>query len=267
MLAIAAVPPDLVDATDSFYCPRMSSAAPKCWICGDVATTREHRMLRAAARIILGGDPAPGKHWFLHEDDKDNQPLQSTDSKLLKPNFDLCAYCNNTRTQPHDRALEQFVREMVRRYPDPLPGIAIQPRNLYPKNVAEWMLRLHLYYVKKLGCAVVEAINAGKPPIAVDLSPAAHAIRTERAFPDLYLRFGCRQLAWPPIARAKIDGMNDNATSKCIWLDWCDYYGPYAIHVIYAANAAKRHPLLAGAWHPRFGLGKLRLASTHKPIR
>ena len=245
----------------------MNGAGPKCWICGNVATTREHRTLRAAARIILGGDPAPGKHWFFHDDDKNNQLLQSTDSKLLKPNFDLCAYCNNTRTQPHDRALEQFVREMVCRYPDPLPGMVIRPRKLFAHDTAEWMRRLHLYYVKKLGCVVVEAKNAGKPPIALDLNPAANAIKAGRAYPDLYLRFGCRRFAWPPIARAKIDGIDHSVTSECIWLDWCDYYGPYAIHVIYAASAARHHPPLDGAWHPRLGLRKLRLAAIDKPIR
>jgi len=238
--------------------------APRCWICGDAATTREHTTNAAIIRIVCG-EPARGSPWFFHDDLELNQPLQGLKSDLLKPQFDLCADCNNRRTQPHDHAVEAMIKWLMAHKPDRIPGSTLRPRAIFPNHPAEHMLRMHLYFVKKLGCLVMEARSRGMV-MPLDLAAASKAILTGTAHPHLYLRFGRRLKDKPPIARSKADGMQDNTTGQTIGLDWCHYYGPFAVHVIYAEPVLRQHPVMQGVWHPRYGLAGIRLASINKPI-
>jgi hypothetical protein len=102
--------------------------------------------------------------------------------------------------------------------------------------------------------------------MALDLAVASNAILTGTAHPHLYLKFGRRPNDKPPIARSKADSMQDNTTGRTIGLDWCHFFGPIAVHVIYAEPALRLHPVMRGTWHPRYGLAGIRLASINKSI-
>jgi hypothetical protein len=237
--------------------------SPRCWICGAVATTREHTTNKALIRIVCG-EPQPGQPWFFHDDWDRNQTLQGLNSKRLAPYVDLCADCNNRRTRSHDAAVEQLVRWLIHRNPRLVSGNCIVPQAIYTQQTARGMLDLHLYFAKKFGCLVKQAHAVGKQ-LPLDLSAASKAIMTDTACPHLYLKFGCRPTDYPPIGRAKGDVYTDKA-GHTFGLDWCHYYGPYAVQVLYVENALPDDPALVDAWHPRFGLPALKLLLIDKPI-
>jgi hypothetical protein len=87
---------------------------------------------------------------------------------------------------------------------------------------------------------------------------------TDTACPHLYLKFGCRPTDDPPIARAKADAHID--AGHTFGLDWCHYYGPYAVQVFYVEDAVPDDPALVDAWHPRLGLPDLKLLLIDKNI-
>jgi hypothetical protein len=209
------------------------------------------------------GEPQPGQPWFFHDDWDLNQTLQGLKSKLLKPIVDLCADCNKQRTQSHDAAVEQLVRWLIDQNPRLVPGNYISPGAIYAQQTAREMLDLHLYFAKKFGCLVKQAHAVGEQ-LPLDLSAASKAIMTHTACPHLYLKFGCRPTDDPPIGRAKADAYTDRAGH--IRLDWCHYYGPYAVQVLYVEDALPDDPALVDAWHPRFGLPALKVLLIDKPI-
>jgi hypothetical protein len=241
-----------------------SAQPPRCWICGDVATTAEHTTNQAILRLFLG-DPTRGQPFFYNARTRTNRHVQGVNTGLLKPVNDLCGFCNSARTQPHDLALVALMRWMKARKPVMVPGMVLRPRQIFGSQAAQQMLNLHLYFVKKLGCLVVQARHEGTP-IPVDITAASQAIMTGRPHPHLYLRFGCSPPSWPiTVGRADPDSVHDNLQRKHVWLDWCHYFGPYAVHVIFAEEVMK-HRLPADVWHPRDGVRKLRLTPIEKPI-
>lgn len=208
------------------------------------------------------GAPARGGPFFFNSRTMKNRHVQGPDTDLLKPVKDLCAVCNSTRTQPHDFALETLLRWMKAHN----PGMVLRPRQVFGQDAAQQLLNLHLYFVKKFGCLVVQAGHEGTP-MPINLGDASRAIITGRAHPHLYLRFGCTPPSWPTtVGRAEPDSIHDRLQGKHVWLDWCHYFGPYAVHVIFAEEVMKYHSMLAGAWHPRERIRKLRLALIDKPI-
>jgi hypothetical protein len=212
------------------------------------------------------GEPARGHPFFFNSRTKKNRHVQGVNTDLLKPVKDLCDFCNGTRTQPHDFALEALLRWMKARKPVMVAGMVLRPRQIFGHEAAQQLLNLHMHFVKKFGCLVVQARHEGTP-MPVDIAAASRAIMTGRPHPDLYLRFGCSPPSWPTtLGRSNPDSIHDRLHGKHVWLDWCHYFGPYAVHVIFAEEVMKHHWMLADAWHPRDGSRKLRLVLAAKPI-
>ena len=85
-----------------------------------------------------------------------NEPIKGANAEILKFTPSLCSFCNNTRTQPHDRAW-QTLSEFVRRARFPLKsGSRLPLQMIFPGSVQESMLGVHLYFLKLLGCQAVE---------------------------------------------------------------------------------------------------------------
>jgi hypothetical protein len=155
---------------------------------------------------------------------------------------------------------------MKARRPVMTPGMVLRPKQIFGHDAAQQLLNLHLYFVKKFGCLVTQAGREGTP-MPINLRDASRAIMMGRPHPNIYLRFGCAPPSWPmTVGRANPDSIHDNVEGKHVWLDWCHYFGHYAVHVIFAEEVMKHHWMLAGAWHPRDGIRKLRLALIDKPI-
>lgn len=240
-----------------------SCMATQCWICNAPATTHEHTINAALVKIACG-QPKPGAPWFFHNAQGANQRFQGLGSDLLKPYSDLCQKCNNDRTQPHDRAVEQFVKWLIAHKSVLQPGLSIDPKTVFPVDPAKGMLGLHLYFVKKFGCLIIEGRHNGTP-IALDPSDAARAILRGKACPNLYLKFGRRPTSTPCVARSNpVAFLDDSGRAKGV--EWRHYLGPFVVEALYFENVVPTDPAIRNAWHPRFGLRPIKvLAISNTP--
>ena len=62
---------------------------------------------RSDLAAVLGA-PTQDQPFYFHDLERRNKPVKSLDAKILKAPIRICAECNTTRTQPHDRAWEQM---------------------------------------------------------------------------------------------------------------------------------------------------------------
>ena len=128
---------------------------PDCWICGAPADSAEHMVKASDFRSVFGKvtQKAPA---FRHSKDKPNVPVRGAQAENLKFAPSLCSFCNNARTQPHDRAWEKFSMFIRTSRPPLIAGSRIPLQQVFPGTVKQSMLNVHLYFLKLLGCYAVE---------------------------------------------------------------------------------------------------------------
>ena len=67
-----------------------------CWICGQPSETGEHRIKKSDLVQRFGKGPFRGGDTLVHVKAGRMRDLQGPDSKRVKYEKNLCAYCNNT---------------------------------------------------------------------------------------------------------------------------------------------------------------------------
>lgn len=130
------------------------SETPKCWWCGEPATTGEHKVKRSDLARML--NHSSGGPLVLAPPDERPAFMQGPNSKFAKFPKSMCAPCNNARSAPFDRAYDLFssaVWSNPERFrarwldlqeifgPDPLPKAADTAR----------------YFIKNFACRLAEA--------------------------------------------------------------------------------------------------------------
>lgn len=228
----------------------MAAAMKKCWICGDVATTGEHKSKRSDLRDVFGA-PTQAAPLFYHDGRVKNRRVGSLDAKVLKSPARLCANCNNSRTQPYDFAWENLSGALRTRRPALAAGMSVRANSIFPYDTARCMRDVHLYFVKLFGCHI-EALD-----MALDIKGFSEAILNDTPHPNVYLKFG--------VNKGSVTGSSDvwlsvppagASSSFATWYYWVD---KLAVNVMFARDSEKRQGLL-GAWHPRYGTNKVVLA-------
>ena len=129
-------------------------AAMKCWICGDEASTGEHRTKKSDMRAIFG-HVRQTQPVYWNSASQRNQRVKGLDARVLKFNDVLCSLCNNERTQPYDHAWE-VLSTHLRSKPKIRGGDWLDLGRIFPGVVHRSVLRVHLFFVKLFGCLIVE---------------------------------------------------------------------------------------------------------------
>lgn len=156
--------------------------AEQCWICGGSAETREHR-IKASDLKGFFGPISPEKPLFMHGGGIRNRKIKGKTSLNLKYARSLCAVCNNERTQKHDKAWEDTA-SFLRSEKSPIKtGLKLDLKAALGENFRERITDLQLFFVKQLGCLVIE----GDAPI--DLALCSKSIIENTAHPHVYLKF------------------------------------------------------------------------------
>ena len=157
-----------------------------CWICNkDAATTGEHHIKRSDIKHQLGNS-AP---FYFHTDAHQNLKLQSFNAKRLKFRPSICNSCNSARTQPHDLAWQQLSGALRNRRPPLKTGDIIRANRVFRYATSAEMLNVHLFFVKWLGCEIVES----SIPIEPAIKTFSQAIMAGRPHPNVWLAFGVTQ--------------------------------------------------------------------------
>jgi len=214
----------------------------KCWICGDIANTREH-LLKASDLRSHYNKVTPEKPIYYHSDAQRNVPLQSVKDKRLVCKAKICAKCNNERTQPYDRAWEAFSNYTRKNWNKFNHKNKIDLSKIFPGTTKKQALNIHLYFVKLFGCRIEE----NKVPI--DLSGFSESLLQGKA----HEKVGISVLETPEYSIFKLTSLTEihavNKGNETIGAAWIYTIGPISIRVGYAVTSIKdlRWPNI---WHP-----------------
>ncbi len=137
--------PVLLDVDLAAYKRRQSGT---CWWCGATANSREHKFKRSdLARMrspegLIWGDTA-GKSRAVRSDKR---------SSLVKFDANLCSTCNNARSQPFNRAYEEFSDYAWNNSRALVTREALDWSMIYGDDWASKSRDLARYFTKHIGC-------------------------------------------------------------------------------------------------------------------
>jgi len=131
---------------------------PRCWICGALATTGEHKIKQSDLKRVhgRGKDFADQQLSYLRHTGE-VVPLQGPNADCIKYPLVLCAPCNNVGTQPDDRAYERFIDYIEEHGSTIIETRSLDFAQVFPGDVLARMPRLYRYFVKQLGCRIRDA--------------------------------------------------------------------------------------------------------------
>ncbi len=221
--------------------PSNAAAAPLCWICNqNVANSGEHKTKRSDLLAVLG-KPTQDQPFYYHDLEERNRAVTGLNAQILKSPVRICAHCNTTRTQPHDRAWEHMSDQLRARQ----LKIArwVRANGIFRHNTRRDMINVHLFFLKLFGCMLCEAkVNGYDVPI--DIAPLSQAIMSGRPHPEVHLQFG------------KCDGTIGRSNLHCwktehgsVLAGWLYELDNIAVSVLFAQ--ADRWEPRPDLWHPK----------------
>lgn len=130
------------------------SAADRCWWCGDVATTEEHRIKASTLRRVGRAEDGTTEPSNVFKKSSDYQGALKTIMKGAQVRWrkNMCADCNNSRSQPFDRAYDVFEAFLVSRFDLIVDWIDLDWQDVYGDDWRVGARNLARYFAKQLGC-------------------------------------------------------------------------------------------------------------------
>jgi hypothetical protein len=155
----------------------------ECWICGDQATTKEHKFKVSDLVQHIGqiSEVSPIVRW---PDGKRKQYVKSKKSPKLTFETLICASCNNKRTQPYDKAWEVLSNYFYKNREQIIGRGQWEPKKVFPGSSKKALINVHLYFLKWFGC---KSKDFGVP---LDYSVLADNILSGTPNSNFYLKFG-----------------------------------------------------------------------------
>jgi len=212
----------------------------RCWICGSLADSGEHKAKASDVRSILG-TPTHHKPFHLRSQKDGNQKLKGINVDAIKWNDKICSHCNNAVSAPYDRAWERL-STFLKAFPHGLPSINLQA--VYGPKYQTELQNLYLYFVKLFGCYIVNS------RVAIDTGDFSKSLLERCDLSDFYIR--CSYFPnWPVekmIALTEMAVANDQY-GPCIAI--AGYaIGPWCIDMTYCAPRAEAPPIIASSFKP-----------------
>ncbi|WP_321471320.1 hypothetical protein [Halarcobacter sp.] len=130
------------------------SSKKKCWICGSIADSREHKIKKSDIIKTYGKSYRKNNECILVDSQKKEHKIQGPNSNLLKYEPLICKYCNNTKTQPFDFAYERFMEYFFKNKKDILYKRFIDFKDVYGEDFEVEQRNLFKYFAKSFGCRV-----------------------------------------------------------------------------------------------------------------
>ncbi len=160
------------------------------------ADSREHKFKRSDLTRIHGRGELRGPRTLVVNSGERNSEHRSTKNDALKFSRSMCAYCNNTRSQPFDQAYDKFIEWVVANHEAVLAERRITLGEVFDPDgieVAEDVLR---FFVKHICCRLAETVMSDGetllPPDALrflDGGPPPTSITTDMWIEPSWLRF------------------------------------------------------------------------------
>jgi hypothetical protein len=217
----------------------------KCWICEEEAISREHLLKKSDLKSAFG-HISQKQPLYYSNDSFRNVPIGSLKSERFTSPPILCAFCNTTRTQAHDRDWEKFSITLRSKLNDLHSLESVRANSIFMADTRQHMLNIHLYFVKLFGCRV------SVDRIPIDLAGFSNALLNKRAHPNVYIGLWKIQ---PRVGISEIlADLSDNG--DCVFASWMYEIEHLAVNIMFAVPGEKRSGLVK-AWHPSFGAKRL----------
>lgn len=158
----------------------------KCWICGNIADSEEHKFKASLIKKWFGKKYGP-KNPHVYVQGEIITPLESYKSKLLKFPKVICIKCNNDLTKPHDNAFDIFTEYSSNNYQHLLENRIIDFESIYGRDWQVQRNNFYKYLAKHAGCKIV---TGNKP---YDVSELAKFIKTDSHTSNLYITFDLKE--------------------------------------------------------------------------
>lgn len=137
----------------------MKKLPPKpCWICGDPSNSREHKIKKSDFVRRYGNQPFHKISGMLHFTDGVSRNVQGPSSKILSYEPIICSNCNDNKSQPWDRAYEQFEKWLFENSRSIFQRRFILLEDVFGSdNLSSACPSLYKYFVKAFGCRLASA--------------------------------------------------------------------------------------------------------------
>lgn len=216
----------------------------QCWICGEASADTGEHMIKVTDLESLFGHTTTHKPLYRRIGSGRQEKAQGKNSPKLKFKTQLCAVCNNARTQPHDLSWQAFAAHLRTRQKPIAPGDVVRAAKAFNSGVRVGLLGVHLYFVKLFGCLIHDA---GVP---MDTSPLAAAIINNEPHPHIYLSFlaitNNKLQDYAHVTPVSTMNIGDDFSAQ-----WIYTVGRIGVHVIYAPTIHLRNHRVH-LWNPRF---------------
>ena len=221
-----------------------------CWICGQFADSAEHTIKKSDLKALFG-NVSQNSPIYFNSSNYENRKVQSIDSIFVKAKNSICFDCNNSKTQPYDRAWASM-SEWLRKYSGTINvGDKLFGLRDFPLRTKVQRRNLQLYFVKLFG------VRAKEGGIALPLSEFAAALRNKKPHPCIYLKFGRSVKTEVPIYAGLTDVHTIFDKKRLISADWIYIAGGISVLVMFCAVNHKVIGLKT-SWHPRFSVDELK---------
>src|SRR5215510_6584383 len=153
-----------------------------CWICGGRRDSQEHEWKRSDITDYFG--PVTTKTLLYKQTEtRLNNCIISSKSEKLMSKAPICRRCNNERTQPYDYAWQTLSRYLQAHWAHIVTKGYFSLREVFPSNTRMQAVHVHLYFVKALGCRIVEE----KKPL--NIGRFSEALLSGKPHKDVFLTF------------------------------------------------------------------------------
>jgi hypothetical protein len=123
-----------------------------CWWCGSTADSREHKFKRTDLTRMWGADD----HLVWLCEQQQVKVRSARKSSIVKFSANLCAPCNNARSQPFDAAYDKFADYIWDHLNDLWPYDFLDMQQIYGSAWQEGVLNLARYFAKQLACRMAD---------------------------------------------------------------------------------------------------------------
>lgn len=239
----------------------VEAAAPLCWICRqNPADSAEHRIKASDVRARVP-DLSPDTPVFVQRGGATNIAVRGARSRTLKFGQTICRRCNDTLTQPYDRAWQMLTGYLRPRWKQLVAAGRFDLSKPFPGHTREAALDVHLYFVKMFGCLIVEG------NVQIDLKPFSDALLQRRALPELCLQIVTTS-GTPAIVAARTTDVHTVQTQggRIEWAAWIYDVPPIGVKVLYLRAGASWRPNRP-IWHPSLPAKAVRIARLMSPSR
>ena len=179
---------------------RQSHNEESCWWCNGLADSQEHRHKKSDVKNIFGSgfesEPVIIK-------DHHQKSVQGPNSKLLKFPKVLCQDCNNSRSQPFDRAYDLFISYVLNNYHNILSKGLLDFNDIVQVDVENFKQNVFRYYTKAFCCRLA-ANNISIEPKLIDFLNGIEPLNF------LYFKFEVRPDIYSFLTRPDSDANEGN---------------------------------------------------------